>query len=182
MNLANKITIIRILLIPIFIFFMFANIKGSNYYAVSIFLIAAATDSLDGYLARKKNQVTNLGKFLDPIADKLLVISALVCLVELNRVSSIIVIIIISREIIITGFRVICASEGTVLAASWWGKIKTVSQIIAIVLLLLNNYPFSELGIPASSIFVYFATIITVYSGYDYIQKNIDVFKQSKNV
>lgn len=177
MNLANKITIARILTVPVFIIFLLSDLPYSNYLAAIIFVIAASTDSMDGYIARKKNQVTNLGKFMDPLADKLLITSALVGLVEMGRIPSIAAIIIISREFIITGFRTVAASEGLVIAASWWGKLKTVIQIVAIVAILLGNYPFSLIGFAFDRIVLYVAVIITILSGVDYIYKNRNLFK-----
>lgn len=168
MNLANKITIARILLVPIFMIFLLAKISYGDTIAAIIFIIAALTDSLDGYIARSRNQVTKLGKFMDPLADKLLVTAALVSLVQMDKVAAWVVVIIISREIIISVFRAVAASEGIVIAASPWGKAKTISQIIAIVILLFNNIPFDTVA-------VWIAVILTVISGYDYILKNKQV-------
>jgi len=180
MNLANKITIARILTVPVFVLFLLSDSPYSNYLAAIIFIIAASTDSMDGYIARKRNQVTNLGKFIDPLADKLLITSALVGLVEMGKISSVVAIIIISREFIITGFRTVAVSEGMVIAASWWGKIKTILQIIAIVSVLLNNFPFNLVGFPFDMVAIYVAVIITVLSGVDYIYKNRNLFKEMK--
>lgn len=179
MNLPNKITFTRIFITPVFIYFLFADFPYSQYVATFIFAIAASTDSMDGYIARKRNQVTNLGKFLDPLADKLLITSALVGLVELGKISSIIAIIIISREFIVTGFRVIAASAGVVIAASSLGKIKTIFQIISIIAILLDNYPFSLINFPFDTISIYIATFITIWSGVDYIYKNRQLLKDS---
>lgn len=176
MNLANKLTILRIFLVPVFMLFLLVDMPYGEYIAAGIFVIAALTDSLDGYIARSRNQITKFGKFMDPLADKLLVSSALIVLVEMNRLSSWIVVIIIAREFAITGLRVLAASEGITIAASWWGKFKTVSQIVAIIVLLLNNYPFSILGIPFDKISVALALIFTVISGADYLIKNKQVF------
>lgn len=175
MNLANKITISRILLVPIFMIFLLADIPYGVTVASIIFIVAALTDSLDGYIARSRNQVTKLGKFMDPLADKLLVTAALVSLVEMDKLASWVVVIIISREIIVSVFRAVAASEGIVIAASPWGKAKTISQIIAIVTLLFNNYPFSLYNIPFDTIAVWATVILTVISGYDYIYKNKQV-------
>lgn len=172
MNLANKITIIRILMVPIFLFFLLVQFKYNVYFAAFIFILAASTDSLDGYVARKRNEITNFGKFMDPLADKLLVTAALVGLVEMDKISSVAAIIIISRELVITGFRVLAASEGVVIAASWWGKIKTITQIVAIVALLINNFPFSYIDFPFDIITLYISVVITIISGVDYIYKN----------
>ncbi|HHY81055.1 MAG TPA: CDP-diacylglycerol--glycerol-3-phosphate 3-phosphatidyltransferase [Clostridiales bacterium] len=176
MNLANKITLLRIILIPLFIVFMLVPFKYSNFVAVFVFIAAACTDTLDGYIARKRNEVTNFGKFIDPLADKLLVTSALVCLVETGKVSSAAAIIIISREFVITGFRLLAVTEGIIIAASWWGKIKTITQIIAIAALILDNFPFRYVGIPFDQIALYVSVIITIVSGVDYIYKNRNLF------
>lgn len=177
MNLANKITVIRVLMIPIFMIILFSDYKNSNYIAALIFAIAALTDSLDGYIARSRNLVTTFGKFVDPLADKLLVSTALISLVQLGKIPAWIVIIIIAREFTITGFRTIAASEGLTIAASPLGKIKTISQLIAIIVLLLNNYPFRLFGFPFDIIMVYIALFFTVLSGIDYILKNKHVLK-----
>jgi len=175
MNLANKITIARILLVPIFMVFLLAKIPYGVTVASIIFIVAALTDSLDGYIARSRNQVTKLGKFMDPLADKLLVTAALVSLVQMNKLAAWVAVIIISREIIVSVFRAVAASEGIVIAASPWGKAKTISQITAILVLLFNNYPFSLYGIPFDTAAVWIAVILTVISGYDYIFKNKQV-------
>lgn len=172
MNLANKITIARILLIPIFMIFLLARIPGGNVIASIIFIVAALTDSIDGYVARSRNQITKLGKFMDPLADKLLVTAALVSLVELDKLAAWAVVIIISRELIVSVFRAVAASEGIVIAASPWGKAKTISQIIAIVLLLFDNYTFSLYNIDIATIAVGVSVTLTAISGYDYIYKN----------
>lgn len=172
MNLANKITFIRIFIIPIFLICLLSNFPYSQYVAALIFIIAASTDSIDGYIARKRNEVTNLGKFLDPLADKLLTTSALIIMVEMGKISSIITIIIISREFMVTGFRILAASKGIVIAASWFAKVKTTIQIIAIVAILIDNFPFSLINFPFDMISLYAATIVTILSGVDYIYKN----------
>ena len=176
MNLANKLTILRILLVPVFMLFLLIDISYGQYIATGIFIIAALTDSLDGYIARSRNQITTFGKFMDPLADKLLVSSALILLVEMNRLSSWVVIIIIAREFAITGLRILAASEGITIAASWWGKFKTTSQIVTIVVLLLDNYPFSKWNIPIDKISIALALIFTIISGADYLIKNKQVF------
>ncbi|NLJ41662.1 MAG: CDP-diacylglycerol--glycerol-3-phosphate 3-phosphatidyltransferase [Clostridiales bacterium] len=179
MNLANKITFTRIFIIPIFVIVLLLDFPYHQYVAAFIFVIAASTDSMDGHIARKRNEVTKLGQFLDPLADKLLTTSALVVLVEMGRISSVIAIIIIVREFIVTGFRVVAASEGVVIAASWWGKIKTLVQIISIVAILIDNFPFRIIGFPFDKVSLYIATIITIISGIDYVYKNHQVLKSS---
>ena len=167
MNLANKITLLRIILIPLFLFFIYSDIEYNMLISTIIFVIASITDYLDGYIARSRNEVTNFGKFLDPLADKLMVTAAFISLVELGRIEGWIIFIIMAREFAITGFRAVAASDGLVIAASIWGKIKTVTQIIAIILALLN--------IPYYNIIVIIALIATILSGVDYIYKNKNV-------
>lgn len=175
MNLANKITLFRVFLIPVFMVVLHMDINNSNVYAAIIFIFASLTDSLDGYIARSRNLITNFGKFMDPLADKLLVTSALVSLVGFNKIPAWIVVTILSREFIITGFRTIAASEGKTIAASPWGKIKTITQLIAIPLLLLDNIFFVKYGIPMDQIMLYLALIFTVISGIDYLVRNKEV-------
>ncbi|MEG0641420.1 MAG: CDP-diacylglycerol--glycerol-3-phosphate 3-phosphatidyltransferase [Clostridium sp.] len=172
MNLANKITTFRILLIPLFLYFMYVDIKYHILIATIIFIFASFTDSLDGYIARSRNEVTKFGKFLDPLADKLMVIAALMALVEIERVDGWIVMVIIARELIITGLRAVAATDGVVIAASNWGKIKTVTQIIAVIAALLN--------IPYYNVLVIIALITTVFSGMDYIYKNRKILDSNK--
>lgn len=192
MNLPNKITISRILLIPIFIILMVApfdwgavhlygvEIKMAHLIGAIVFIIAALTDWVDGYFARKYNLITDLGKFLDPLADKLLVSAALIVLVEMHLAASWIVIVIISREFAVTGLRLILAGTGEVVAANILGKIKTWTQMIAIIALLFHNIPFSAINFPFATIMLWIAMFFTVISGYDYFYKNWDVFKHSK--
>ena len=177
MNLANKITLFRVFLVPIFMIVLYSDINNSQLYAAIIFIFASLTDTLDGYIARSKNLVTNFGKFVDPLADKVLVSAALISLVEMGKIPAWIVVIIIAREFTITGFRIIAASEGITIAASPWGKVKTIAQLIAITLILLNNFPFTYLNIPMATIMLYISLLFTVYSGYDYIHKNKDALK-----
>lgn len=174
MNLPNKLTMFRVVLIPVFIVVLMSGLiaePASRYIAVVIFCVASFTDYLDGHIARKYNLVTNFGKFMDPLADKLLVSAAMICMIELGMLPAWVVIIIISREFIITGFRLIAAEGGLVIAASWWGKIKTVTQMAMIILMLLGAN--KVIG----TILVVLATIFTVVSGVDYIVKNISVLK-----
>ena len=177
MNLPNKLTIMRVILIPFFVFFLLSPYFPAygNYIAVAIFIVASLTDMLDGKIARKYNLVTNFGKFMDPLADKLLVCSAMICLIELDRLAAWIVIVIISREFIISGFRLIAADNGVVIAASYWGKFKTASQMVTVILLVLNiqNTVFTVLG----TVFIYISLVLTVVSLIDYIAKNKEVLK-----
>ena len=170
----------RVILIPFFVFFLLAPyFEGyGNYVAVAIFIVASLTDLLDGKIARKYNLVTNFGKFMDPLADKLLVCSAMICLIELGLLPAWIVIIIIAREFIISGFRLIASDNGVVIAASYWGKFKTTFQMLMVIVLLLNfdSAAFKILG----TVLVWIATILTVVSLIDYIMKNKDVLKDQK--
>ncbi len=175
MNLANKITVFRVFLIPIFMGVLYLDTPNSQTYAAIIFIFASLTDTLDGYIARSRNLVTDFGKFVDPLADKLLVTAALVCLVGLGKISAWVVVIILSREFTITGFRTIAASAGVTIAASPWGKVKTITQLVAISLLLLDNIIFRNFNIPMDMIMLYLALIFTVISGVDYLVRNKDV-------
>lgn len=192
MNLANKITIARVILIPIFMCFMLAplpfgevvlfkqSIPVSHLIGAFIFIIASITDWLDGYIARKYNLITNFGKFLDPLADKLLVTAALVSLVQLHFAPAWIVILILSREFAVTGIRLVAASEGDVIAASNIAKWKTTFQIIAIIALLLYNIPFSLISFPFGEVMLWIALLLTILSGFDYFWKNKEVILKSK--
>lgn len=177
MNLPNKLTILRTVMIPFFILFLYTDwFHGyDKIIAAVIFIAASLTDMLDGKIARKYNLVTNFGKFMDPLADKLLVCSALICLIVLDRIPAWIVIVIISREFIISGFRLIAADNGVVIAASYWGKFKTASQMVTVILLVLNiqNTVFTVLG----TVFIYISLVLTVVSLIDYIAKNKEVLK-----
>ncbi len=177
MNLPNKLTILRVIMIPFFVFFMLLDGGGNQtyrYIAAVIFIVASFTDFLDGSIARKYNLVTNFGKFMDPLADKLLVCSGLICFTGLGQLPAWIVIIIISREFIISGFRLVASDNGIVIAASYWGKFKTASQMIMSVLLIVN--------IPALSIvttaLIWISLILTVISLVDYIAKNHQVLTE----
>ncbi|SFC74153.1 CDP-diacylglycerol--glycerol-3-phosphate 3-phosphatidyltransferase [Clostridium uliginosum] len=196
MNLANKLTLIRIFLVPFFL--MFITVKGIPYgrsIATFIFIVASLTDKLDGYIARRRNQVTNFGKFMDPLADKLLVTTALICLVEMHLVPSWAAVIIIAREFAVSGLRTIAASEGRVIAASWWGKIKTVIQIIAIILLLMqanmrdsaylrnlvvNSEFWNNFFHIVPGIILKAAVVITILSGYEYFKNNKETISTDK--
>lgn len=168
MTLANRITMARILLVPVFLFFLLEKIPYGTFIAAGIFILAASTDGLDGYVARKRKEVTNLGKLLDPLADKLLITAALVSLVEASVLPAWVAIVIISRELAVTGLRSMAAAEGIVVQASVMAKVKTITQIVAIVGLLINNFPFSLIHFPFTSIAVWVAILLTVWSGVDY--------------
>ena len=167
MNLANKITLVRLFLIPVFVIIFMISGRDMNIAAI-VFIIASLTDAVDGHIARSRNMITNFGKFTDPLVDKVLTMAAFLVLVEDNTIPAWPVIIIISRELIITGFRTLAADSGITIAASVWGKAKTTSQMISLVMLLLNVPSLNKAGI-----FVfYIAVILTVISGVDYIVKN----------
>ena len=176
MNLPNKLTILRVLMIPFFVLFMLCDITGAadKWIAAVIFIVASLTDMLDGKIARKYNLVTNFGKFMDPLADKLLVSAAMICLVEMGRLPAWIVIIIISREFIISGFRLIASDNGVVIAASYWGKFKTVFQMAMIIVLIFDFGGF--FGIVEMAL-IWISLILTVVSLVDYIVKNLGVLK-----
>ena len=179
MNTPNKLTLFRVVMIPFFVVFMLAPIGGAaaKWIALAIFIIASLTDALDGYLARRDNLITDFGKFMDPLADKLLVCSALICLVELDKIPCWVVIIIIAREFIISGFRLIAADNGVVIAASYLGKFKTVSQMVMIILLIADlGGVFYTIG----QIFIYLSMALTVISLIDYLIKNRNVISLQK--
>lgn len=180
MNLANKITLIRILFIPIFMILMLMDFPYHMEAALAVFLIASLTDKLDGHIARKYNMITDFGKFMDPLADKLLVTGAFLILVQLGRIEAWIVFVILAREFAVTGLRSLAAAQNIIIAASNYGKIKTVTQIIAIVILMLGNYPFSIINLPIDIIMVYVTLVITVLSGLDYFNKNKQVIIKMK--
>lgn len=184
MNLANRITLARIFLVPVIMFFLLVNldfepiqikdftITCNQIIAALIFIVAASTDGLDGYIARSRKMVSNLGKLLDPLADKLLIAAVLISLVDMGKLDAWIAVVIISREFAVTGLRQIALLEGTVVSASKWGKWKTAIQITAIIVLLLNNFPFTFLDVPFDLIASWAMAVITIYSGIDYFVKN----------
>lgn len=180
MNLANKITLLRIAMVPIFMVLMLLEFPYHMEAALAVFLAASLTDKLDGYLARKYNMITDFGKFMDPLADKLLVTGAFVVLIQLGRIEAWIVFVILAREFAVTGLRSLAAAQNVIIAASNYGKVKTVTQIVAIAILLLDNYPFSLVNLPVDIIMVYTTLIITVLSGLDYFGKNIKVISKMK--
>lgn len=177
MNLPNKLTILRVLMVPFFVMFMLTGAGGTanKWIALALFVVASLTDWLDGKIARAHNLVTNFGKFMDPLADKLLVCSAMICLVEMRKLSAWIVIVIISREFIISGFRLIASDSGIVIAASYWGKFKTVFQMAMIIVLIADlGGVFDYVG----SAFVWVALVLTIISLLDYVLKNKQVLTQ----
>ena len=179
MNLPNKITIFRICMIPFFVFFLLMDtIPFGNYIAAVLFVIACLSDAADGYIARKYHLITNFGKFMDPLADKLLVCSALICFIELDLVSAVPIIVIIAREFIISGFRLVASDNGVVIAASYWGKFKTTAQMIMCILFIVHieNPVFAVL----EQIFLYVSVALTIISLVEYIIKNKAVLKEQK--
>ncbi|SCI98734.1 CDP-diacylglycerol--glycerol-3-phosphate 3-phosphatidyltransferase [uncultured Clostridium sp.] len=180
MNLPNKLTLFRIFLIPVFIIVMMINIPNKFLIACMIFIIASVTDAMDGHIARKYNLITDFGKFMDPLADKLLVISALTTMIEFDLVAAWMVIIIVARELTVSILRAIAAADGKVIAASSGGKLKTISQMIAIVVLLLAAQTGNMLLLDTGKIIILIATLLTLYSGWEYIYKNRNLFMESK--
>ena len=191
MNLPNKLTMFRIFMIPVFMLVLIFNwpaggaiVLGAHIYwshvlAAVIFAVASITDFLDGHIARSRNLVTNFGKFADPLADKMLTMTAFVFLISLNLAPAWVVAIIVCRELAVTGLRLLLVEHGEVMAAAWPGKVKTATQMVAIILLFINNIPFSALHLPLDQIMLYACLIFTIYSGVDYFAKNKDVFKGS---
>jgi len=178
MNLPNKLTVLRMIMIVPFVFFMLTDVAGgmSKWIALALFVIASLTDLLDGKIARKYNLVTNFGKFMDPLADKLLVCAAMICLVETGKIASWVVIIIISREFIISGFRLIASDNGIVIAASYWGKFKTVFQMVMIILMIAD---IAVLHV-VTQIVMWIALVLTIVSLIDYLKKNWHVMGEQK--
>ena len=177
MNLPNKLTVLRVLMVPFFVLFMLTDIGGAanKWIALAIFCIASLTDMLDGKIARARNLVTNFGKFMDPLADKLLVCSAMICMITTGQLAAWIVIIIIAREFIISGFRLVAADAGIVIAASYWGKFKTVAQMAMIIVLLADfGGVFDMIG----TVLIWVSLVLTIVSLVDYVKKNIQVLTQ----
>ena len=177
MNLPNKLTIFRVILIPFFVFFLLTDVLGASgdYLALVIFIVASLTDMLDGKIARKYNLVTNFGKFMDPLADKLLVCSAMICLIPSGKLPTAIVIVIIAREFIISGFRLVASDNGIVIAANYWGKFKTVSQMAMIIVLIADlGGVFDLIG----QILIWLALALTIISLIDYVWTNRQVLTQ----
>lgn len=172
MNIANKLTLSRIILIPFFMICLQGTFPYARFLALLIFVVASATDWLDGHLARKYNLITKFGQLMDPLADKLLVMAALIGFVENGTLPAWVAVVILARELLISIFRAVAASEGIVIAASKWGKYKTVSQMVMIILMLMNNFPFAAVGIPMDRIFMWLAVALTLISGWDYLYKN----------
>ena len=174
MNTPNKLTVARMIIVPFLVVFLLTGWGGdaNRYISLALFVVASVTDWFDGYLARKNNLVTNFGKFMDPLADKLLVCSAMICMIELNRLPAWFVIIIIGREFIISGFRLIAAENGIVIAANYWGKFKTASQMIMIILLILH---FDGIFVTLEQLFIWLSLALTIISLITYIWQNRSV-------
>ncbi|WP_314349466.1 CDP-diacylglycerol--glycerol-3-phosphate 3-phosphatidyltransferase [Granulicatella elegans] len=195
MNIANRLTIARIVMIPLFLLMMcfpkdtlgmvnvfHSNLSVSWVLAMIIFTIASITDFLDGYLARKYHLITNFGKFADPLADKLLVMTAFITLVGASVIPMWIVAVIVCRELAVTGLRLLLVNDGEVLAAAWPGKVKTATQMLAIIFLLIDDFPVKGLPFSIGTILLYVCLVATVYSGVDYFIKNKHVFADSFSV
>lgn len=191
MNLPNKLTLLRIMMIPLIIIIPLIKVEAlqkevlegvsvSSLIVLIVFSIASFTDFLDGHIARKYNLVTDFGKFMDPLADKLLVFAAFILLIEMGSIPGWIVTVIIAREFMVTGIRLLAASNNLVIAASPLGKLKTISQMLTIIVLLLNNYPFSLIDLPVGKVLMYIAAALTVISGIDYFVKNKDIILKTK--
>ena len=179
MNLPNKLTVLRVIMVPFFVFFMLTGVGGAanKWIALIIFCVASLTDMLDGKIARARNLVTNFGKFMDPLADKLLVCSAMICMIPLGKLQAWFVIVIIAREFIISGFRLVAADNDIVIAASYWGKFKTVSQMIMIILLMLD---FGGVFAVLTQIFIWLSVALTIISLLTYIMQNRKVLSMQE--
>ncbi len=174
MNTANKLTILRVLMIPAFLLVLYLGVPGANYWALAIFAAASITDTLDGYIARHYNQITDFGKFMDPLADKCLVTAAMLWFVEIGQMPAWALLIVIVREFGVSGLRMVAADKGRVIAAGWSGKVKTASTMVCIVLMLL------PISIWINNICVAVIVLTTIYSGVEYFMKNLDVLSQAK--
>ena len=179
MNTPNKLTVARMIIVPFLVVFLLTGWGGdaNRYISLALFVVASVTDWFDGYLARKNNLVTNFGKFMDPLADKLLVCSAMICMIELNRLPAWFVIIILGREFIISGFRLIAAENGIVIAANYWGKFKTASQMIMIILLILH---FDGIFVTLEQLFIWLSLALTIISLITYIWQNKSVLSMQE--
>lgn len=184
MNIANKLTVLRMIMVPIFMAFLMLDISNPVFVAISLvlFVVASLTDTLDGQIARKCNMITDFGKFMDPLADKMLTTAAFLCLMHHGRASAVAVMLILAREFIVSGIRLVAAGNGNVIAASIWGKMKTVFQMVAIIAAILLMFPIFPQGISVliSDILVWLSAVVTVISGADYVIKNVDIIKEAK--
>lgn len=184
MNIANKLTVLRIVMVPVFMAFLMIDIHNPAFVAIALvlFVVASLTDTLDGYIARHYNMITDFGKFMDPLADKMLTTAAFLGLMHHGRASAIAVMLILAREFIVSGIRLVAAGKGNVIAASIWGKMKTVFQMVAIIAAIILMFPFfpETAAIMISDILVWLSAFVTVISGADYVIKNIDIIKEAK--
>ena len=178
MNLPNKLTVLRVIMVPFFVFFMLTGVGGAanKWIALIIFCVASLTDMLDGKIARARNLVTNFGKFMDPLADKLLVCSAMICMIPLGKLQAWFVIVIIAREFIISGFRLIASDNGIVIAASYWGKFKTNFQMFMIIMLIIDLG--TSTAVMIENVLIVIATALTIISLVDYLVKNKQVLSE----
>ncbi len=177
MNTPNKLTVIRMILVPVFMVLMMFENKACQYCGLTVFIIASVTDWLDGYIARKHNLITTFGKFMDPLADKMLTTAALLILLEKGIISSWVLLIVLGREFLVAGIRLAAVGEGNVIAASMWGKAKTVAQMVAIIVsIILINVPFAYSN-TIINILIWISTILTLVSGFDYLIKNKEFIK-----
>ena len=174
MNTANKLTLRRLVMIPLFLLVLYLDVPGANYWALAIFVIASLTDTLDGYIARHYNQTTDFGKFMDPLADKCLVTAAMLWFVEIGQMPGWALLVVIIREFGVSGLRMVAADKGRVIAAGWSGKVKTASTMVCIVLMLLPIAPW------VNNICVAVIVLATIYSGVEYFMKNLDVLADVK--
>ena len=174
MNTANKLTLLRVVMIPLFLLVLYLDVPGANYWALAIFVIASLTDTLDGYIARHYNQTTDFGKFMDPLADKCLVTAAMLWFVEIGQMPGWALLVVIIREFGVSGLRMVAADKGRVIAAGWSGKVKTASTMVCIVLMLLPIAPL------VNKICVAVIVLATIYSGVEYFMKNLDVLADVK--
>ena len=174
MNTANKLTLLRVVMIPLFLLVLYLDVPGANYWALAIFVIASLTDTLDGYIARHYNQTTDFGKFMDPLADKCLVTAAMLWFVEIGQMPGWALLVVIIREFGVSGLRMVAADKGRVIAAGWSGKVKTASTMVCIVLMLLPTAPL------VNNICVAVIVLATIYSGVEYFMKNLDVLADVK--
>ena len=174
MNTANKLTLLRVVMIPLFLLVLYLDVPGANYWALAIFVIASLTDTLDGYIARHYNQTTDFGKFMDPLADKCLVTAAMLWFVEIGQMPGWALLVVILREFGVSGLRMVAADKGRVIAAGWSGKVKTASTMVCIVLMLLPIAPL------VNNICVAVIVLATIYSGVEYFMKNLDVLADVK--
>lgn len=186
MNLPNKLTLLRVAMIPVFVILAVHETLWTQLGAAAVFAAACLTDYLDGHIARSQNIVTNFGKFADPIADKILVMAALVALVEQGRMPAWVCIVMLAREFAISGFRLVAVTSGKVIAAGKLGKLKTVTQMVSVIMLFLlvpvRGAPrFGEIGVIASNVMMYISLVLTVWSGADYIVRNYDCIRDLKS-